>query len=521
MKVTIMQLSSQRMDIKKGLIAFLMVAAWVATSWLVGGQAFAKSASKTKKSLSRQLYNVSGFNKERNFLSRRRIKSSFMTRPKILKSLGISNEQIKLTNDIYKGTFNSSNFYKQKLRKITSNYHGAHITRSIRFFRSSLGRKVVSLNVKSLKASERTYQRFLKKIIKKPPNRNRINLLDQLEETVGLTDEIIDLQSSVLRLTNPVNNEFSAPHAETFVNRLRSDLREQLRSFVLLKFMYNYRSLSNRELKKLIKFYESSSGKWFRKVDREGNLAGFATINRKALRHMEVILKIIESEHQTIQTTRVVFAPGLRHLFSENRDPFDPLIDLQKEKLKKQKRARARSRSKSKGGDVAKSKPSGKSFDTKLGGLPAIPLELYRRIKEINPRLYSDLEYYGALFKNKQGLNGMKPSEVEEEIAQYKKLIEKAREETELLLQTPLQSKLNQLTFAGVIWDEKATIGLIETQDKKGHTIRIGSFVGPNFGVVQSIDEERVVVLEQLRSFDGSVVTRTEFIEFPQPEDQK
>jgi Tfp pilus assembly protein PilP len=62
---------------------------------------------------------------------------------------------------------------------------------------------------------------------------------------------------------------------------------------------------------------------------------------------------------------------------------------------------------------------------------------------------------------------------------------------------------------------------LIETPDKKGHTIRVGSFVGPNFGVVQSIDEERVVVLEQLRSFDGSVVTRTEFIEFPNPEDKK
>jgi len=520
MKVTIMQLLNQRVDMKKGLIAFLMAAVLVTTPWLVDGQAIAKTSSKSKKKLSRQLYNVSGFNKERNFLSRRRIRTSIMTRPRILKSLGFSSEQIKLVNDIYKGTFNADNFYKQKLRKITSNYHGTHMTRSIRFFRSSVGRKVVALNIKSLKASERTYERFLKKIIKKPPHRNRINLLDQLETSVGLTDEIIDLQSTVLRLTNPVNQEFNAPHAETFVNRLRSDMREQLRSQILLKLMYDYRSLSNRELKKLTQFYESSSGKWFRKVDREGNMAGFATINRKALRHMEVILKVVESGHQNIQTTRVVFAPGLRHLFSENRDPFKPLIDPEKERLKKQKASRSKPKSKGKGKDATASKSGGKGFDTQLGGLPAIPLELYRRIKEINPRLYSDLEYYGALFKNKQGLNGMKPSEVQEEIAQYKKLIAKAKEETELLLETPLQSKLSQLTFAGVIWNEKATIGLIETADKKGHTIRVGSFVGPNFGVVQSIDEERVVVLEQLRSFDGSVVTRTEFIEFPNPEEK-
>ena len=519
-----MQLSGQRMDIKKGLIAILMVAVWLASSWLAVGQAIAKTSSKTKKSLSRQLYNVSGFNKERNYLSRRKIKSSVWTRPKILQSLGMSTEHIALINDIYKGTFSSSKFYKEKLRQITNNYHGAHINRSIRFFRSGVGRKVVNLNVKSLKASHRTYQKFLQKIIKKPPNRTRINLLDQLETTMGLVDEVIDLQATVLQLTNPVNREFSAPHAETFINRLRSDLREQLRSLVLLEYMYNYRSLSNRELEKLIKFYESSSGKWFREVDRKGNLAGFATLNRKALRHMEVILKVVEAGRKNIQTTRVVFAPGLRHLFSENRDPFDPLIDIEKIRLQKQKKLDAERKGKTKGksGDGGpESGPSLKSFDAQLGGLPAIPVELYRRIKEINPRLYSDLEYYGALFKNKQGLSGMKPSELQEEIAQYKKLIVKAREETELLLQTPLQSKLEELTFAGVIWDEKATIGLIETSDTKGHTIRVGSFVGPNFGVVQSIDEERVVILEQLRSYDGSVVNRTEFIEFPQPEDEK
>ncbi len=83
------------------------------------------------------------------------------------------------------------------------------------------------------------------------------------------------------------------------------------------------------------------------------------------------------------------------------------------------------------------------------------------------------------------------------------------------MVQTPLQASLSSLTFAGVIWDEKETIGLIETPDTKGHTIRVGSFIGPNFGVVQSIDEERVVVLERLRKYDGKIITLTEFIEFP------
>jgi type IV pilus assembly PilP-like protein len=513
MRVANMQLSNQQINFKKFLMIALMLTVWVFAQGLTGGQAIAKTSSKTKKSLSRQLHNVSGFTRERRILSKKRVKASILTRPKILESLGLAAEHIALINDIYKGTFNANSYYKQKLSKIRNNYHGAYVNRSIRFFRSSVGRKMVALNAKSLNVSQRTYQKFLEKIIKKSPNRNRINLLDQLETAVGVVDEVIDLEATVLQLTNPVNREFNAPHAETFINRLRSDFREQLRSLVLLEHMYNYRSLSDRELKKVIQFYESSAGKWFRKIDREGNLAGFATINRKALRHMEMLLKVIESGHQNIQTTRVVFAPGLRHLFTENRDPFAPLIVPEKKTKKKKDRKKA------KDGGTDTSKTVSRDFESQLGGLPAIPYELYQRIKETNPRLYSDLEYYGALFKNKQGLNGMKPSELAEEIAQYKKLIAKAREETDLLVETPLQAKLSDLTLAGVIWDEKATIGLIETPDAKGHTIRVGSFVGPNFGVVQSIDEERVVVLEQLRSFDGTVVTRTEFIDFPQPEE--
>ena len=337
MKVANMQLFNQRMNIKKGLIAVLMIVVWVSTHWMASEQAIAATNSKTKKSLSRQLYIVSGFDKERRFLSKKRTKASMLTRPKILQSLGLSIEHIALINNIYKGTFSSNNFYNRKLKKITSSYHGAHITRSVRFFRSAVGRKVVGLNIKSLKVSQRTYQKFLEKIVKSPPKKNRINLFDQLEKTMNVVDEVIELEATILLLTNPVNKEFNAPHAETLINRLRSDLREQLRSLILLRNMYNYRSLSDRELRKLIQFYESSAGQWFRKVDREGNLAGFATINRKALRHMESLLRVIESGHQNVQTTRVVFAPGLRHLFSENRDPFAPLIVPDKKKAKKEK----------------------------------------------------------------------------------------------------------------------------------------------------------------------------------------
>lgn len=514
MKAVNMQPISQKVNIKKGFLAAFMIGIWIALLWLSGDQAFAKTSSSTKRSLSLQLYNASGSGQEKRILAQKKKKASLVTRPRMLQILGLSEEHIDVINGIYSGAFQPNAFYGQKLKKITRNFNRAHVSKSIRFFRSGIGRKVVSLNNKALKASPRAYQNFLQKVIEKLPKRERLELLSRLEIAIGSADLMIDLEASLLQLTNPVGREFNAPNAEVLINRLRSELREQIRSMVLLRFMFDYRSLSNRELKKLIQFYESSAGQWFKKVEHDGNMAGFATINRKALRRMEKLLKVFESGRQSIQTTRAVFAPGLRYLFSDRRDPFEPLVIPEADQPEKKEAAPAPV-------VAAPRESSFAALSAEIESIPAISYELYQRVKETNPRLYSDLEYYGALFKNKKGLGSMKKSELQEEIDQYKSLLKKAKEETEHLVKTPLQASLGELKLAGVIWDEKETVGLIETADTKGHTIRVGSFVGPEFGVVQSISEERVVVLERLRKYDGKIITQTQFIEFPKPDEEE
>ncbi len=510
---------NQLVKINKKFIVVLAIGMWVATHSLWGADAWAKASSKTKRSLSQELYNVGGFGREKRILSKKGVTPNVLTQPRILRALGMSNEHVALVNDVYKRTFKASDFYSKKLKQIRNNYNRRHITQSIRFFRSAVGRKFVRLNAQKLTKSQRAYHNFLNKVVKKMPKNKRLQLFDQFERAVNGVDQLFDYQNSVLRLTNPVNRQFNAPHADVLVNRLRSELREQFRSWMILRYMFDYQSLSNRELKKLVAFFRSPAGQWFNSVDHKGNLAGFATVNRKALRRMEKILKVLESGRQDIQTTKVVFAPGLRYMFSEKRDPFDPLIVPEEEKKKKKGKRAPAAAPKPKDGKPTQSAVV--VLATKIDGLPAIPYELYRRIKESNPRLYSDLEYYGALFRNKRGLQGMKMSELEEEIKQYNKLINRAREETELLVQTPLQSRFGQLRLAGVIWDEQETVGLIQTPDGKGHTIRVGSFVGPDFGVVQSIGLDRVVVLEQLRKYDGKIVTQTRFIEFPKPDEEE
>ena len=502
--------------IKERLTALALIGFGVALLSLPISQAWAKSGSNSKRSLSQRLYTLAGYGKERQILSQKKVSPDMLTRPRLLGALGLSDEHVSLINDVYDGTFRARDFYNQKLKKIQTNYNRRHVNKSIRFLRSAVGRKFVRLNTAKLKKSKKAYRNFLNNIIKKFPDNDRLKLFDQLEAALQGVDFMIEYEASVLQLTNPMNGEFNAPHADILVSRLRQELRDRFRSWLILKYMYDYKSLSNRELKKLVAFFESPAGKWLVKVDHAGNQAGFATVNRRALRRLEKKLTSMEEGKQNMETTKSVFAPGVRYMFAEKRDPFNPLVAPDKKKKKKKK-----SGGPGKGKAKKSDETTVQALTTKIDGLPAIPYELYQRIKESNPRLYSDLEYYGALFKNKKGLANLKKSELKDEIKQYHKLIKKAREATELLVQTPLQADLGQLRLAGVIWDPKETVGLIETPDKKGHTIRVGSFVGPDFGVVQSIDQERVVVLEQLRKYDGNIVTQTKFIEFPKPDEEE
>ncbi|NIW59927.1 MAG: hypothetical protein GWN24_13360 [Nitrospinaceae bacterium] len=504
---------SSRGKIMKLMVVPLLVGFWLSLNGIGLEPAWAQTSSRSKKALARQLYKVSGMSREKAALRKKKVKAELFTRPRLLSALGLSNEHVKLVNSIYKNSFRINSYFNARLKAIIKDFDRGHVRKSIRFFRSSVGRKSVRLHVQSMKKSKRSYQKFLKGIIDKPPVKKRIELFDRLERANRAVDHLFEYEATVLNATNPVNQKFKAPHAETLISRMNSSLRERFRSWMLLRYMFMFKGLSERELTRLVKFYESPSGQWFQRVEHAGNLAGFATLNRRARQKMNKLLQKMESKQEDTLAARTVFGPGVRYLFKDKRDPFNPLVVPPKPK---KKAAPATRRGK------GKKKTKVTTQQVQIDGLPAIPMELYRRVKERDPRLYSDLEYYGALFKNKKGLGKLKKNELKGEISQYKKLIKKARKTVEDLLETPLQARLKSLRLAGVVWDDQEAVGLIETKDPKGfmmgHTIRIGSFVGPNFGVVQSIDEERIVVVEELRKYDGNLITKTKFIEFPKPD---
>ena len=140
-----------------------------------------------------------------------------------------------------------------------------------------------------------------------------------------------------------------------------------------------------------------------------------------------------------------------------------------------------------------------------LDTLKPIPLELLKKIKADDSSLYQDLEHYAGLFREKTELERMEIGAYLSVVRFYKQLIDKGLEYESLTLKTPLQVDYAQVRFVGTIMSGEDIIALVETADNKGHTVKAGELVGPNFGVVKEILPDKIVVVERVQLYDGKI----------------
>ncbi len=66
----------------------------------------------------------------------------------------------------------------------------------------------------------------------------------------------------------------------------------------------------------------------------------------------------------------------------------------------------------------------------------------------------------------------------------------------------------------GVIWKNNETIALVETEGNKGHSVKEGDLLGPNFGVVERINNDQMLILEQTRDYLGNILSNRKQLEF-------
>ncbi|MBM4391507.1 MAG: pilus assembly protein PilP [Deltaproteobacteria bacterium] len=79
----------------------------------------------------------------------------------------------------------------------------------------------------------------------------------------------------------------------------------------------------------------------------------------------------------------------------------------------------------------------------------------------------------------------------------------------------PLQRwDTDKFSLTGVIWDVDAPRALLVDPEGIGHVVRMGTYVGRNWGKVTAIAEAGIVVTEEYRTIDGELVVNPVSIRF-------
>ena len=83
----------------------------------------------------------------------------------------------------------------------------------------------------------------------------------------------------------------------------------------------------------------------------------------------------------------------------------------------------------------------------------------------------------------------------------------------------PLQRVgLTELSLIGVLWGNYGYMAMVQTPDGKGYSIRRGTRIGPNNGVVSSITERGIIVQERFTDVYGNKQER-EYVKLLHPKE--
>lgn len=134
-----------------------------------------------------------------------------------------------------------------------------------------LGRKITAEEVSAHDPGEAANMlHFVADMQSSPPPQSRIALVQQLEETAGLTEHAVNIAVSVMRgMMSSVNaacapeRQKNAEEINAMIAEIKPVLSSGLRQQILLSCFYTYRNLTDEEVEAYIQFLGTRSSKKF------------------------------------------------------------------------------------------------------------------------------------------------------------------------------------------------------------------------------------------------------------------
>ena len=209
-----------------------------------------------------------------------------------------------------------------------------------------------------------------------------------------------------------------------------------------------------------------------------------------------------QPENLELDSLKANFPPGERYFSLGKRDPFVPLVGSNKKGFKKVSSQPSPSKKK-------------KSYALETPeDMPLIPIKVYEKVKEEYPRMADQLNDFASIFNDQSALRKLSKKEYRKKVSRYRSLLsEVLGMQEKMFIRTELQTDFDKMKFVGTLRKEGTTVALVQTEGKRGHTVKVGTLIGPNLGIVKTVDEKKIVILERYRNYLGEILSRPRNIE--------
>jgi hypothetical protein len=201
----------------------------------------------------------------------------------------LSTDHLDAVTDAAKHGFQIAVFEPLALRAFADNLDASSARKSLAFFSSDLGKRMVAADVALSELDEATTDKIMKGDLAAPANPARDALASELERDTLSTDSAVDIYLRIGKALavgtaigagmDPVaaGDRATKVGDATARSELQKDLQAPLRRYIA----YGYRDLSDEDLQQFAQFLESKPGKRFVLAYNAAMDAGFDAMGRR------------------------------------------------------------------------------------------------------------------------------------------------------------------------------------------------------------------------------------------------
>lgn len=199
-------------------------------------------------------------------------------------------EMFEKFSRVMNGSYRGDVLYKNVVNYFKDNFDQGRLLVILDWLNSPLSQKMTRLEVAaSTVEAMRGMNDFAVWMQQNPPAQERLALVQKLDETVGGTKLVIEMNlvsfrgiAKAIDPTLPPEKRLQKGQLDQLCGQMRTQLQLPLKNSTLVSYLYTYRSVSDYELKTYINFWESEAGMWFNRVYSEAVLGAMANAAEEA-----------------------------------------------------------------------------------------------------------------------------------------------------------------------------------------------------------------------------------------------